>query len=65
MYGNRRPMCNAYDPSKSYDRDHHSTKEFYWQGHKERVTRFKDGSSIHHGGGPCGDMHYDENGDEC
>lgn len=65
MYSRRKPACNDYDPSRSYDRDHHKTEEFDWQGHTERVTRFKDGSSIRHGGGPCGDTHYDENGEEC
>lgn len=65
MYNNRRPMCNDYDPSKDYEPDHHTRKRESWQGHDEEVTRFKDGSSIRHGGGPCGDMHYDENGEEC
>lgn len=61
----RKPMCKEYDPNRSYDPDHHSTEEFEWQGHTERVTRFKDGSSIRHGGGPCGPTKYDENGEEC
>lgn len=65
MYNSKRPLSRTYDPNKSYDQGHHKTEEFDWQGHKERVTRFRDGSSIRHGGGPCGDTHYDENGEEC
>jgi hypothetical protein len=41
------------------------TKKFMWQGHEETVTRYSDGSSTRHGGGPCGDVHYDDLGREC
>jgi hypothetical protein len=34
-------------------------------GGKVAVTRFKDGSSTVHWGGPCGPMSYDKNGEEC
>jgi hypothetical protein len=34
-------------------------------GNEEKITRFSDGSSTRHCGGPCGDMHYDEYGEEC
>ncbi len=29
------------------------------------VTRYSDGSSTYHHGGPAGDMSYDEFGEEC
>jgi len=29
------------------------------------VTYYKNGKSTVHWGGPCGDSHYDENGEEC
>lgn len=28
----------------------------------ERITRYADGSGIWHGGGPCGDLYFDRNG---
>jgi len=34
-------------------------------GTTHRVTRFQDGSSTYHFGGPVGDVHYDEYGNEC
>lgn len=34
-------------------------------GERVRVTRYRDGSSTYHYGGPCGDVQYDSNGDEC
>jgi hypothetical protein len=34
-------------------------------GGKVRVSRYSDGTTTVHHGGPCGDSHYDENGEEC
>lgn len=34
-------------------------------GSQVEVTRYKDGTSTYHFGGPVGIVHYDENGEEC
>lgn len=34
-------------------------------GTKVPVTRYRDGSSTVHWGGPCPDTHYDAYGEEC
>lgn len=57
-------MCNA--PRAELDERDYTTsiERSLSTGSKERVTRFKDGSSIWHS---CmsDDMHYDEHGEEC
>jgi hypothetical protein len=65
MYpSNQRQMCNA--PRAELDERDYTTsiERSLSTGSKERVTRFKDGSSIWHS---CmsDDMHYDEHGEEC
>lgn len=39
-------------------------KERGISGTEHEVTRYSDGSSTHHFGGPCGSSDYDENGEE-
>lgn len=34
-------------------------------GGKVEVTRYKDGSTTYHHGGPCGPMNYNKHGEEC
>lgn len=61
------PMCNWDDdqftgcPGESMTGYEHngSTGGYY------KVTNYSDGSSKRHGGGPVGDMCYDEFGEEC
>jgi len=65
MYpSNQRQMCNT--PREELgERDYTTrTERSPSTGSKERVTRFKDGSSIWHS---CmgEDLHYDEFGEEC
>jgi len=40
-------------------------KERTISGSDVEVTRYSDGSSTYHHGGPCGSSDYDENGEEC
>ncbi len=43
-------------------------KETYVDDHtggKTRVTRYRDGTSTFHYGGPCGKVNYDQYGEEC
>ena len=57
-------MCNLPEEDVS-DEDR---SEAYVKGitsEKHRVTYYKDGSSTHHWGGPCGPTNYDEFGEEC
>ena len=61
------PFCILYDEDFSlgeFDPGAIRKKE-KWQGHEEDITRFSDGSSIRHGGGPAGDMYYNKFGEEC
>jgi hypothetical protein len=65
MYRERKPMCNEAEEN-IHPRDRRTvTKISPSTGSKEKMTYFSDGSSIRHCGGPCGPMHYDENGEEC
>lgn len=57
-----RPMCNR--PDEVSDEDRRSGFERH-NGTDFKVTRYSDGTSTVHHGGPCGDTHYDENGEEC
>lgn len=34
-------------------------------GTPEHITRYADGTTTRHGGGPAGPMHYDKYGNEC
>lgn len=58
------PMCrrprstlSPSDYTTSYENDN--------TGGKIKVTQFKDGSCTYHHGGPVGDAHYDDLGEEC
>lgn len=69
MYpSSREPMCN-WDDDDFSDDDRKQIKTGNYRsgstGSDERVTNYPDGSSIRHGGGPAGDMQYDEFGEEC
>jgi len=57
-------MCHA--PIETLDQSDYSTgKERTPSGNEVEVTRFSDGSSKVHFGGPCGSQTYDEYGEEC
>lgn len=47
------------------DLDATTEKERVLTGVEIEVTRYSDGSSTHHFGGPCGSVNYDEFGEEC
>jgi hypothetical protein len=69
MYrNNKNPMCNWNDDSFSED-DRKKTRKVRERsgstGSEERITYYPDGSSIRHGGGPTGDTHYNDIGEEC
>jgi hypothetical protein len=66
MYpSNQRRMCNT--PREELHESDYTTRieRSPSTGSKERITRFKDGSSIWHGGMGGPDMHFDEYGEEC
>lgn len=53
-------------PEESYEGEYSITRmEDNGTGGKVKVTRYADGSSTVHWGGPCGPMHYDKFGEEC
>lgn len=64
MYRRKQPLCrrDPYDPNPEgavrgvFDDNTGGTVE---------KTNYPDGSSTVHWGGPAGDMHYDEFGEEC
>jgi len=61
----RDPLCLGNWPD-GYEK--YGNTEYEYNGGTgcyEEITRFIDGSSIRHCGGPCADIYYDENGDEC
>lgn len=65
MLGGRRPMSTKRrddlepeDMSTSWERSSST-------GAYEKVTRFRDGSSVREGGGPAGPMRYNKFGEEC
>lgn len=45
--------------------DYETNWESDGTGGEVEVTRYADGSSTYHFGGPCGPMSFDENGEEC
>ncbi len=63
-FRNNNPMC-YWDKRKLKRGDATTSNEPNNTGSTFRVTRYKDGTSTVHHGGPCGDSHYDENGEEC
>jgi hypothetical protein len=62
-----KPMSNWDDDQYSGEPGESETKveRNPSTGAMERVTNYSDGSSKRHGGGPAGDMNYDEFGEEC
>jgi hypothetical protein len=68
MYPERKNMCTWKDAEFSDDDRRKTRTESTRSGSTgayERVTRYPDGSSTWHCGGPCGDVHYDQYGEEC
>lgn len=67
MLSNDKPMSNRSQRTKdSYDRsDYQRAKESDNTGGEVEVTRYRDGSSTVHWGGPCSPTNYDANGEEC
>lgn len=61
----RSPMCTWTNDWQFQETDRKTVLERGISGSYEKITIFSDGSSIRHGSGPCGDMYYDENGEEC
>ena len=54
------------EPDEEYEGQYKVTKtESDQTGGTVDVTYYKNGKSTVHWGGPCGDSHYDENGEEC
>ena len=58
------PMCNRPDDEIA-DEDKITRYERNNTGGKTEVTRYSDGSSTYHHGGPCGPSSFDANGEEC
>lgn len=58
-------MASEHRPDNLYERGERVVEVTRDGCHEERVTRFSDGSSIRHCGGPCGDVKYNEFGEEC
>lgn len=58
------PMC-LWDEDEVDPLDRRTEYEDDTTGGKEKITRFADGSSIRHCGGPAGPMYYDKYGEEC
>lgn len=58
-------MC--YIPIEQLDEKDYMTIEerSMSTGSLERFTRFRDGTTIRHCGAMCGDIYYDEYGEEC
>lgn len=56
-------LCNQ-DREKMERQDYSERKERN-NGSDISVTRYRDGSSTVHWGGPCGSTNYDEFGEEC
>ena len=48
---------SEWDYSRNWESDN--------TGGKVEVTRYADGSSTYHFGGPCGPIHFDSNGEMC
>lgn len=67
MFRNPRPMATLpqHEKDKLHPRDARKQRVRGPSGQEEDVTYYSDGSSTRHGGGPCGPMNYDENGEEC
>lgn len=66
MFRNERPMCKRNNKDRMEERkDYVDEMEDNGTGGKVRVTRYSDGTSTVHWGGPCGSVNYDENGEEC
>lgn len=62
MYSNHKPMSQRPDLYEEYGK---TRMERTPSGSEVAVTRYEDGSSTVHWGGPCGSTSYDENGEEC
>lgn len=61
MTGEEKPLCRKRG-AKGVKKQERSPVS----GGTETITRFADGSSIRHCGGPNAmDMYYDQNGEEC
>lgn len=60
----KEPLCYK-DRDELQQSDYSEGWESDGIGGKVRVTRFRDGSSTYHRGGPCGDQHSDRYGNEC
>lgn len=61
---NKMRLC--YQDQDNLERSDYTTKyERDNTGGKIKVTRYADGTSKYHFGGPCGSQCYDENGEEC
>lgn len=64
MFRSTGRMC--YKDHDELDRnDYTVSEERTLSGSSVSVTRYADGTSTHHFGGPCGSANYDENGEEC
>lgn len=62
MYSYRRPMCLEDDvPPENSNRK----KERMASGEEVEVTRYSDGSSTYHFGGPVGSARFNADGEEC
>lgn len=56
----------CYKRLEDLEPDQYKTSlEDYHTGGKIKVTRYADGTSRVHWGGPCGDTCYNEYGEEC
>jgi hypothetical protein len=64
MSTSRGPM-SVWDVFDMSPEDFKTEMESDNTGGKVAVTRYKDGSSKYHFGGPCGPMTFDKNGEEC
>lgn len=66
MYKSRKNNAQkARRDSRYYDLYSKTRWENDNTGGKVKVTRYSDGSSTYHFGGPCGSQDYDEFGNEC
>jgi hypothetical protein len=64
MYRDFYPLCKQKDEDVSFE-DRKEDEIELPSGSKVKVTRFSDGSSTVHWGGPCGDSQYNDLGEEC
>lgn len=67
MFKHTTPMANlsGYAKDNLMPEDKRTVYEKDLSGNLVKVTRYSDGSSTVHWGGPCGSTSYDEYGNEC